>query len=130
MLKFRRRAKEVFEHRPEELYISANGLFLVSQKISAGRAEQTLNVNIDEEIRFIEVLSEQSLRLLLLNIEPPPSGSGEQAKTVRLSDGRELTATLRFSGSQPTLHVIYDDPIYRADALPDVEFATEEPTKS
>ncbi len=130
MLKFQRRAKEVFEHRPEELYISANGLFLVSQKISAGRAEQTLNVNIDEEIGFIEVLSEQSLRLLLLNVEPPPSGSGEQAKIVRLSDGRELTATLRFSASQPTLHVVYDDPVCYAGATPEREFVTEEPTKS
>jgi RNA polymerase sigma factor (sigma-70 family) len=107
-----RRVKEVFEHRPEELYISANGLFLVSQKINAGRAEQTLSVNIDEEIGFIEIQSEQSLRLLLLNVEPPPSGDGEQAKTVSLSDGRELTATLRFSGAQPTLRVLYDDPAY------------------
>jgi len=122
-LKFQRRAKEVFEHRPEELYISANGLFLVSQRINAGRAEQTLSVNIDEEIGFIEVLSEQALRLLLLNVEPPPSGSGQQAKTVSLSDGRTLTATLRFSSSQPSLHIIYDDPIYRTEARLEIEAA-------
>lgn len=122
---FEQRAKEVFEHRPEELHISANGLFLVSQKINASRAEQTLSVNIDEEIGFIEILSEQDLRLLLLNVEPPPAGPGEQSKIIDLSDGRSLTATLRFSGAQPMLHVVYHDPSYGADTTAPTETLEE-----
>lgn len=109
----RRRAREVFEHRPDELFISANGLFLVSQKISAGRCEQTVSVNVDEEIGFIEILSEQGLRLLLLNVEPPPIGPAERFKRVLLSDGRMLEAMLQFSDSHPTLQVVYHDPAYQ-----------------
>jgi len=107
---FRRRAREVFEHRPEKLCISANGLFLAAQTINAGHSEQTLSVSLSEEIGFIEVLSEQDVRLLLLHIEPPPEGLAEQSKHVEFSDGRTLQATLRFDGAQPTLRVVYHDP--------------------
>jgi len=108
--RYRRSAKEVFEHRPEQLAILVNGLFMVSQKVSAGQGEQIVRLGLDEEVGFIEVLSEQGVRLLMLSIEAPPRGAAIQSRLVRLSDERTLQATISHHEQQPTLHVIYYDP--------------------
>jgi hypothetical protein len=104
---YRRSAKEVYEHRPEQLTILVNGLFMASQKVSAGHGEQIVRIEIAEEIGFIEVLSEQGVRLLMLGVEAPPRGEAFQSKLVRLSDERTVQATLSHREQQPTLRVIY-----------------------
>ncbi|MGH8700134.1 MAG: hypothetical protein ACREVR_03015 [Burkholderiales bacterium] len=123
---FRRRARESFEHRPEQLCIAANGLFVAAQTISADHSEQTLSLNLPEQIGFIEVLSEQDLRLLLLGVEPPPEGPAEQSKRVQLSDGRSLRAIIRFSSAQPALHVVYHDPALAAHSAGAEEWVSGE----
>ncbi|HKR61484.1 MAG TPA: sigma-70 family RNA polymerase sigma factor [Pyrinomonadaceae bacterium] len=105
-----RRAKEVFEHEPQELFISVNGHILGSQRISSELMEQTLNVKGEEKIGFVEVFSEQEIRLLLLNVESLPDGPVRQSASVRLGNGRLLDLSLSFSGAWPTLHVVYQDP--------------------
>ncbi|HEY2974606.1 MAG TPA: RNA polymerase sigma factor [Pyrinomonadaceae bacterium] len=105
-----RRVKETFEHRPKELRIAVNGFVQVSQKVSSDRMEQTLSLDLEEKPDFVEVFSEQWIRLLLLNVEPPPDGAFEQRRCIDLSEGRSLVATLNFSGPCPDLHVIYEDP--------------------
>ncbi len=105
-----RRVKETFEHRPKELRIAVNGFVQVSQKVSSDRMEQTLSLDLEEKPDFVEVFSEQWIRLLMLNVEPPPDGAFEQRRCIDLSEGRSLVATLNFSGPCPDLHVIYQDP--------------------
>jgi RNA polymerase sigma factor (sigma-70 family) len=105
-----RRTKEVFEHEPQELFISVNGYILGSQKISSELMEQTLSLKGEENIGFVEVFSEQEIRLLLLNVEPLPDGSVKQSALVRLGQGRTVELSLSFSGAWPTLHVVYRDP--------------------
>ncbi len=115
--RWRRRAREAFEHRPKELHISVNGLLQGSQKINSQLSEQTLDVDMTEEIGFVEVFSELGIRLLLLNVdEPPPRGQVEQTTRVELSDRRTLELKLRFDSPWPTLHVAYADPLMRPDA--------------
>ena len=111
--RWRRRAREAFEHRPKELHISVNGMLQGSQKVNSELSEQTLDVDMTEQINFVEVFSELGVRLLLLNVdEPPPRGEVEQATRVEFSDRRTLNLKLRFSSPWPTLQVAYVDPLF------------------
>lgn len=114
------RAREVFEHRPQELYVAVNGFILGSQRIHAEINEQTLELresDLHEPPSFIEVFSEQGLRLLLMPIDPPRAGSGDDRQTLRvaLSDGRALELNLQHHAAQPTLSIVYCDPLMKAE---------------
>jgi RNA polymerase sigma factor (sigma-70 family) len=123
----RRGVKKVFEHRPQELCVTVNGYPLGSQRIGLELNELTLSVKGEDKIKFVEIVSEQETRLLLLNVdEPPPSGLYEQSEHVALSDGRMLEARLSFSNPWPTLHIIYRDPTLKAETAISVEDFDEE----
>jgi RNA polymerase sigma factor (sigma-70 family) len=110
---WRRRARETFEHKPQELCVSVNGHTLGSQIINSERSELNLIVDTAEQIDFIEVFSEQKIRLLLLDVAPPPpEGPGEQNLQLRLSDLRLLELSLRFTSPRPTINIIYHDPFF------------------
>ena len=109
--KWKREARETFEHKPQELCISVNGYLQGSQRIASEVSEQSLTVDLNEEISFVEVFSEQGIRLLLMNVrDSPPEGPGEQTLRVPLSDQRTIDLALRFSSPWPTLDVRYHDP--------------------
>ena len=107
-----RRSRETFEHRPQELHIAVNGYTLGSQRINSKLSEQTLDINLPEQINFIEVFSEQKIRLLFANVDAPPGGPLKQPVRVDLSDGRTLELLLRFRSPWPMLHVAYHDPSF------------------
>ncbi len=107
----RRRAREVFEHQPRQIAISVNGRLSATQKLGAEINEQTLRLNVNEPIGFIELFSEQQVRLLLLNVTPPPQGGPQQEARVELSDGRTLEASLSFNSLWPALRVVYTSPM-------------------
>lgn len=116
--KYRRKLKQVLEHTPKELHISVNGFFLGSQKVSSDLNEFTLSVDLTERPEFIEVFSEQGIRLLSLNVDPPPSGSFEHFARANLSDGRNLEARVSFGGPWPSVHIVYHDPTLSAEPSP------------
>jgi DNA-directed RNA polymerase specialized sigma24 family protein len=106
----RRRVREVFEHRPKELSVAVNGYVQVSQKIASETSELNVNISLTEQINFVEVISEQGIRLLWLAVEnQPPAGGYAQAKYVELSHGRTLEATLNFSSPWPVVRIVYHD---------------------
>jgi DNA-directed RNA polymerase specialized sigma24 family protein len=107
----RRRAGEVFEHQPRRLAVSINGRLIAAQKLGAEVNEQTLRLDAPEPVDFVELFSEQQIRLLLLSVAPPPEGASQQEARVELSDGRVLEAALSFGGDRPTLRVVYTDPL-------------------
>ena len=108
----RRRARAVFEHRPRELCVSVNGRQLAAQKVGSVVNEQKLNVAAGEEVSFVEVFSEQDVRLLYLDPSLWPAGEdGDFTASVRLSDRRTLEARLSYVDSAPTLQVVYRDPL-------------------
>jgi len=107
----RKRASAVSEHRPAELCISVNGYLMSAQKVSSESSEQTLSINVTEKIDFVEIFSEQDVRLLFLSVDDPGNGSYKGAASVQLSDNRSLEATLSFGNPWPTLHVVYSDPL-------------------
>ena len=108
--KSRRHRKDVIEHRPQELRIAVNGFVLGSQKVSSEVSELSLSISQTEKLGFIEVFSEQEVRMLFLSVEPPPDGQAEYKEQVELSDGRSIELALRFSETWPNVDVVYRDP--------------------
>jgi RNA polymerase sigma factor (sigma-70 family) len=122
-------AREAFEHKPQELCVAVNGYLLGSQRVGLEQNDLTLSLNPEEKPTFVEVFSEQGIRLSLMSIgDPPPEGTGEQRLQVKLSDARELKLTLYFTEPFMTLRVAYHDPALKseADALEFEAFASSE----
>jgi RNA polymerase sigma factor (sigma-70 family) len=114
MNRYKQRARNAFEHKPQELCVSVNGYIQGSQRISSEQSELNLTIDTTEKIGFVEVFSEQDVRLLLMSVDDlPPNGPAEQSLRVELSDGRALEVTLRFRSPWPTLHVVYHDPTFK-----------------
>jgi hypothetical protein len=114
----------VFEHRPRELCVSVNGRVLAAQKVGSAVNEQKLNVGGGEDVSFVEVFSEQRVRLLYLDPTLwPADADGGRTVSVGLSDRRVLEARLTYVESAPTLRVVYRDPLLAgaAAALADSE---------
>jgi RNA polymerase sigma factor (sigma-70 family) len=108
----KQRAREVFEHRPRELCVSVNGRPVGAQKIGSIVNEQKLNVGAGEEVSFVEVFSEQDVRLLYLDPSIWPADSdGGCVVSVGLGDRRTLEARLSYVDSAPTVQVVYRDPL-------------------
>jgi RNA polymerase sigma factor (sigma-70 family) len=115
-----RRLRDVLEHRPKELRIVANGFHVGSQSIAGPRVEQSLTVNVPEPLAFVEVFSEQGVRLAMLAVEPLPAGDVEQARSTRFGADRSLDVTVSFGGSWPTIRTTYADAAYTPpDAVAD-----------
>ena len=113
--RYLRRAKQIIQHEPQELCVAVNGYLQGSQKVSSERNELTLVVDNSEAIGFVEVFSEQGIRLLLLNVDPLPGGAVKQTERVELSEGRTIDASLSFNTAWPTIHVLYHDPTLSAE---------------
>lgn len=108
----RRRARDVFEHRPRELCVSVNGRVLAAQRVGSVVNEQKLNVGDGEAVSFVEVFSEQDVRLLYLDPAAwPAEPDGGFRVSVGLSDRRVLEARLTYVDSAPTVQVVYHDPL-------------------
>ncbi len=125
--RLRSRAQGTFEHQPQELRCAVNGFVISTLKVVAERIEQTLHVNLDETIGFVEVFSEQGVRLLYHSVEPPPCGDVEQTAQVELSAGRQLNVSLSFDSAWPNLRLVYHDPQFTEASLTQAESQSEPP---
>ena len=110
--KLRSRAKAVFEHTPNELRIAVNGLTVGTQTIESAICEQRFDLCLEEPITFIEVFSEQGVRLLFAPVEQPGDGVELQPVRIDLSDRRRLEVELSFRDQIPRLRTSYADPLY------------------
>src|SRR6266545_7083515 len=110
--RYERRLKEVIEHRPQELRIAVNGFVLGAQQVSSEFNKQALTVNVDEAIGFIEVFSEQGVRLLFLDVDQLTDGNIEQNASAEFDCGRRLDLSLNFRGPWLALNVAYRDPTF------------------
>ena len=112
--KSRRRLKDVLEHRPKELRVSVNGFILGSHRINSQLNNLSINAKGEEKIGFVEVFSEDEVRLLFCMVDAPPDGPVERRVTAALSDDRSLELFLDFSDSWPNLNVTYNDPTFQS----------------
>jgi hypothetical protein len=86
-----------------------------------------LNINAGEKIGFVEVFSDQEIRLAFMNVEPPPDGPVRQRAATALSEGRTLELVVSFSDPWPTVHAVYQDPSVRVSDTEEVPAAVRRP---
>jgi DNA-directed RNA polymerase specialized sigma24 family protein len=107
----RRYRTEVLEHRPRTLSIAVDGKILASHDVEAQRNVLSARIERPEKASFVEVFSEQGIRLALISIgELPPEGPHGQTQRVDLSDNRWLDLSLSFDGLGLNSEVVYFDP--------------------
>lgn len=101
-----------------------DGEILAAQRILSARSELQVKLEPLAKPDFIEVLSEQGLRLAYLQIDEAMMIDLQPIVTsVELSDGRHLEVKLTFPGGIPVVKLSYDDP------LPD-ELTTRAPVQA
>jgi DNA-directed RNA polymerase specialized sigma24 family protein len=112
----RRYRTEVLEHRPRTLSIAVDGKILASHDVQAQRNVLSARVERPENASFVEVFSEQGIRLAMLSIgDLPPEGPHGQTQRVALSDERWVDLTLSFDGLGLNSEVVYFDPALTPD---------------
>jgi hypothetical protein len=105
--------REFLEHRPLSLEVAINGETRTTQRVTAEVSELELKLNRTEEPAFIEVFSEQGVRLAYLHVAEPTSCPDlAQHECVELSDGRSLDLRLSCANDLSTVRVVYRDPVF------------------
>jgi DNA-directed RNA polymerase specialized sigma24 family protein len=111
MLAVRKRWDKVREHRPKTLSIAVNGHIVAFHDVLAEHSKLSARIEHPEEVEFVEIFSEQDVRLALLSIgELPPGGAPVRTQRVELSDDRWLELSLAFDGLGLNGQVAYFDP--------------------
>jgi DNA-directed RNA polymerase specialized sigma24 family protein len=106
-----KRRNRVMEHRPSILSIAVDGKIVASHDVGANRSLLSARIDRPETVQFVEVFSEQEVRLALLPINGlPPESPYTQTQRVSLSDGRWLELNLTFDGLGLSTEVAYFDP--------------------
>jgi RNA polymerase sigma factor (sigma-70 family) len=118
VLQWERHATGILEHRPTELRVAVNGQPLVAHTLNAQGTDFEITVPIRDQVDFVEVLSEQDIRLGMLVIsDPPPTGEFVQTAEVELSEGRTLCISLSDDSPWPTVHLTYRDPNWASEQI-------------
>ncbi len=106
-----RQRTRVYEHRPRTLSIAVNGKITAFHDVQSERSTLSSRIEHLESASFIEVFTEQQVRLALLPIdELPPEGPHIHTQHVALSDDRWLELTMSFDGLGLHSEVTYFDP--------------------
>jgi DNA-directed RNA polymerase specialized sigma24 family protein len=101
----------IFEHRPRTLSIAVNGQIVAFHDVRAEHNKLSARLEHPEKAQFVEVFSEQDVRLALLAVsQPPPEGPELQTLRVALSDARWLELNLTYDGLGLHSEVAYFDP--------------------
>jgi len=98
---FHRRFLDTYHHRPERLCVSVNGIPVASLDVFNNDAEP---------LSFIEVFSEQQIRLAMLNANSGPDNPVENEANVSLSDERELQVSFLEEDPGLSIRLGYTDP--------------------
>jgi DNA-directed RNA polymerase specialized sigma24 family protein len=128
LLAVHKRWGRVHEHRPSALSIAVNGRIVASHDVEAEHSRLSARIEHPEVAEFVEVFSEQDVRLALLSIgELPPEGAHVRTQRVELSDDRWLELNLSFDGLGLNSEVGYFDPALAPQQFErEVEAAFEE----
>ncbi len=112
-----RRWGRIHEHRPRTLSIAVNGQIIAFHDVRAEHNKLSARLEHPEKAQFVEVFSEQDVRLALLPVgQPPPEGPELQTLRVALSDARWLELNLTYDGLGLHSEVAYFDPALALEA--------------
>lgn len=110
MLSVRERGRRIYEHRPQTLSIAVDGKIAACHDVQSQQSTLSARLERPENAQFIEVFTEQRIRLALLTIDDiPPEGAGLRSQRVALSDERWLELDLHFDGLGLQSTVTYFD---------------------
>jgi DNA-directed RNA polymerase specialized sigma24 family protein len=103
--------KRIYDHRPQSLSITLNGEISASHDVRSQHNRLSARLEAVKGANFVEVFSEQDVRLALLPVEfgRPETGAVQQMR-IDLSDARWLELTLSFDGLGLESEVLYCDP--------------------
>ncbi len=122
---YRKRLRETIEHEPRELLVAVNGSELGTLTVNSEENKLKLHIEEEEKMNYIEIFSEQGLRLFFVNVEPPPRGSFEKREIIELSRDRTFEIDLNFNGPGADLEVVYNYPAFRKAFKPDAQLLNE-----
>ena len=110
--RIRKKVRDVHEHRPRNLELVIDGEVYSAQQITSARSHFQIKLNSSSTPRFIEVRSEQRVRLLCLDVENHNAAESIQLQAeAALSDERVLSLELDLGSGAPIVDVSYYDPI-------------------
>jgi DNA-directed RNA polymerase specialized sigma24 family protein len=108
----------VHDHRPRTLSIAVNGKIAAFHDVQSERSTLAARIEYPEAAQFIEVFTDQQIRLAMLPIdERPPKGAHVHTQRVTLSDDRWLELVLSFDGLGLHSEVTYFDPTLAAQVV-------------
>jgi DNA-directed RNA polymerase specialized sigma24 family protein len=115
LTRMRKKARDIHEHRPKRLELVVDGEVHGAQQITSAKSRFQIKLTSASLPSFIEVRSEQKLRLLCLDVESyDVMESSELQAKATLSDNRALALELNLGGGSPIVDVSYYDPMLEA----------------
>jgi hypothetical protein len=121
----KRRWKQIYEHRPNTLSIAHNGKIVASHDVVSSRSMLSARIADLGRDQFVEVFSEQDVRLALLSIEDvPPDGPARLEQRIHLSDSRWLELLVIFDGLGAHSQVTYYDEALAWDGVIEISDET------
>lgn len=112
LTRMRKKARDIHEHRPKNLELVIDGEVYSAQQITSAKSHFQIKLNSPSMPRFIEVRSEQRVRLLCLDVENYDVVESSQLQAeAALSDKRVLSLELDLGSGAPIVDVSYYDPI-------------------
>jgi DNA-directed RNA polymerase specialized sigma24 family protein len=120
----RRKWARIHEHRPRTLMIALNGQVIANHDVRSEHNRLSARIERTEKAQFVEVFSEQNVRLALIEVsEPPPDGPPLSLQRIALSDARWLELSLTYDGLGLQSEVTYFDPALSAVLIEEDEEA-------
>ncbi len=106
----RRRFLNTYHHHPERLWVAVNGISVASLDVCNNENSLTITTKVAEPLDFIEVFSEQQIRLAMLNINTSPENPVDNNANISLSDARKLRVSFSEQDAGLSIRVVYADP--------------------
>lgn len=104
--------RQIYEHFPNELRVAVNGQWVVCQDVTSEVSRLHVSLPESDPVRFIEIFSEQDVRMALFYIEvEPPDGPAVLQQEIPLSSKRLLRLLLSFSSRGLLVDVEYHERI-------------------
>lgn len=108
-----RKLRNTYEHQPCKLQIAVDGEIRASQRISMSHNELQIKLNPLRRPSFLEVFSEQGLRLLYLQMDERPKDLTHPSRvTATLSGGRSVELEFSLMRGAAIASAAYHDPCF------------------
>ncbi len=109
---YRKKLRKLTEHEPKELIVAVNGSELGTFSVDSARTKLKFNIEDAEKINFIEIFSEQGVRIVFLNLSDYSVGIFEKEIVVDLSRNRSFEINIGFNATGADLEIFYNHPGY------------------